>query len=67
MENLARQTGGEVLSPDRLDSFARELPAKRAPVTENWTQPLWHTPVMLLFALGCFVGEWGVRRWKGLV
>ncbi len=66
MENLARQTGGEVLTADRLEAFARELPAKRAPVTENWTQPLWHTPTMLLFALGCFVGEWGIRRWKGL-
>jgi len=66
MENLARQTGGEVLTSDRLEAFARELPAKRAPVTENWTQPLWHTPAVLLFALGCFVGEWGVRRWKGL-
>ena len=66
MENLARQTGGEVLTAERLDAFTRELPAKRAPVTENWTQPLWHTPTMLLFALGCFVGEWGIRRWKGL-
>jgi uncharacterized membrane protein len=66
MENLARQTGGEVLTADQLEAFARELPAKRAPVTENWTQPLWHTPAMLLFALGCFVGEWGIRRWKGL-
>ena len=66
METVARQTGGEVLAPDRLEAFARELPAKRAPVTENWTEPLWHTPVMLLFALGCFVGEWGLRRWKGL-
>lgn len=66
MENLARQTGGEVLTADRLEAFARDLPAKRAPVTENWTEPLWHTPAMLLFALGCFVGEWGIRRWKGL-
>ncbi len=66
MESVAKQTGGEVLTADRLESFARELPAKRAPVTENWTEPLWHTPAMLLFALGCFVGEWGLRRWKGL-
>jgi hypothetical protein len=66
MEKVARQTGGEVLTPDRLDSFAHELPARRAPVVENWTQPLWHTPYMLLFALACFVGEWGLRRWKGL-
>lgn len=66
LESVARQTGGELLTPDRLEAFARELPAKRAPVTETWTQPLWHTPWMFLFALACFVGEWGLRRWKGL-
>jgi hypothetical protein len=66
MESLARKTGGEVLSPDQLDAFARSLPSKRVPQTETWTQPLWHTPAMFLFALGCFVAEWGLRRWNGL-
>jgi uncharacterized membrane protein len=66
MEQLARQTGGRVLTPEELDTFARDLPAQRAPVTESWTRPLWHTPWMFLFALACFVGEWGLRRWKGL-
>ena len=66
METIARKTGGQVLSPDDLETFARDLPKKRAPVTETWTQPLWHTPAMFLFALGCFVSEWGLRRWKGL-
>ena len=66
MEQLARQTGGAVLSPDDLAAFARDLPTKRAPVTETWTRPLWHTPWMFAFALACFIGEWGLRRWKGL-
>ena len=66
MEQLARQTGGEVLAADDLAAFARRLPTERAPVTETWTRPLWHTPWMMLFALACLVGEWGLRRWKGL-
>jgi hypothetical protein len=66
MEQLARQTGGRVLTPDDLDSFSKELPTQRAPITETWTRPLWHTPWMFLFALACFVGEWGLRRYKGL-
>jgi hypothetical protein len=66
MEALAKQTGGEVLNPEQLDTFARELPKKRAPVTETLTQPLWHTPWMFGFALACFIAEWGVRRRKGL-
>ncbi|TCO95483.1 putative membrane protein [Chthoniobacter flavus] len=66
MERLAKQTGGRVLSPEDLTSFARELPSQHAPVTETWTRPIWHTPLVFLLALACLVGEWGLRRWKGL-
>ena len=66
METLARKTGGQVISPRQLATFVRELPSKRVPMTETFTQPLWHTPLVFLFALACFIGEWGIRRWKGL-
>ncbi len=66
MEQLARKTGGEVITPDRLEKFARDLPSRKAPVTETVTEPLWHTGGMFLFALACFVGEWGLRRRGGL-
>lgn len=66
MENVARQTGGQVLAASDLDSFVKSLPTRSAPAMEPWTQPLWHTPAMFLFALLCLVGEWGLRRWKGL-
>ena len=66
MESLATKTGGQVLTPDQLDAFVRELPSRRVPVTETWTRPIWHTPAMFLFALACFVAEWGIRRKKGL-
>lgn len=66
LENIARQTGGEVVPAGRLGAFVASLPARKAPVTENWSLPLWHQPVVLLFALACFAAEWGLRRWKGL-
>jgi uncharacterized membrane protein len=66
LESIARKTGGEVVEAGRLEKFIGELATKRAPVTENWLRPLWHTPAMFLFALCCFVAEWGLRRWKGL-
>ena len=66
MEQLARKTGGEVITADRLENFARDLPKRRAPITETITEPLWHTPWMFLFALACFLGEWGLRRRSGL-
>ncbi|MBI3876749.1 MAG: hypothetical protein HY300_12500, partial [Verrucomicrobia bacterium] len=66
LEAIAKKTGGEVIAASKLDEFARTLPSRRAPVTEPWTYPIWHTPWMFLFALACFVAEWGLRRWKGM-
>jgi hypothetical protein len=66
MEELARRTGGKVIAPGDLDALARDLPGKRAPVLETLSRPLWHTPVFFLFAMGCLIAEWGLRRRAGL-
>jgi hypothetical protein len=66
LEEIAARTGGEVVPADRLESFASSLPQRKVPVAESWTLPLWHQPVVFLFALACFIGEWGLRRWKGM-
>ena len=66
LESIAKQTGGEVVLMSKLDEFVKSLPSRKVPVTENVSSPLWHTPYVFLFALACFVAEWGVRRWKGL-
>jgi hypothetical protein len=66
LELIARQTGGELVKAGDLDTFARSLPNRKAPITEAWTMPLWHQPALFLFALLCFVAEWGLRRWKGM-
>jgi hypothetical protein len=66
LENIARQTGGEVISMNNLAAFAEKLPSKGAPVTETVTTPLWHKPLVFLVALACFAAEWGLRRRKGM-
>jgi hypothetical protein len=66
LEKIAQQTGGEVVSTNNLAAFVRSLPKRAVPITETWTLPLWHTPVVFLFALACFIAEWGLRRRKGL-
>ncbi|MBC7366124.1 MAG: hypothetical protein H7343_04815 [Undibacterium sp.] len=66
LEDLAKKTGGEIVAAGDLAKFARSLPERKSPVMETALNPLWHTPVMFLIALACFVGEWGLRRWKGL-
>jgi uncharacterized membrane protein len=66
METIARQTKGEMLNADAIASFVQGLPNRKAPVTETWTSPLWHQTTVFLFALLCFVAEWGLRRYRGL-
>jgi uncharacterized membrane protein len=63
---IAQRTGGAVLTMSALRDFARRIPERRAPITETWSDPLWHKPVVFLFVIGCFAAEWGIRRWKGL-
>lgn len=66
LEQIARQSGGEVIDVRRLDQFVRSLPNRKIPIIETWTYPLWHQSSVFLVALSCLIGEWGVRRWKGL-
>jgi uncharacterized membrane protein len=66
LETIAKQTGGEVVDMGALGSFANRLPSLKAPVTEAWTMPLWHQPLVFGFALLCFIAEWGLRRMRGL-
>lgn len=66
LEDLARKTGGEVISAVDLEKFAKRLPQLRAPVMETWSYPAWHTPLLFGFALACLLAEWGLRRWKGM-
>ena len=66
LTRIATATGGQVVQPGELDQFVRDLPEKSAPVTERYTYPLWHQSSVFLFALCCFIGEWGLRRFGGL-
>jgi hypothetical protein len=66
LEEIAKKTGGEVIPLKQLDAFAAGLPQRKVPITEAWTFPIWHQPFVFLFALACFIAEWGLRRAKGL-
>lgn len=66
LEQIASKTGGEVIELDDLESFADDLPNRKVPVRETWVYPLWHRGWVMLVALACLCGEWGLRRWKGL-
>ncbi|MGZ8939553.1 MAG: glutamine amidotransferase, partial [Limisphaerales bacterium] len=66
LEEIARKTGGQLLTVDGLEDFVESLQQKKAPIIETYSYPLWHKPFIFIVALGCFIAEWGIRRWKGL-
>jgi len=55
-----------VVSLDTLDAFVERLPARKAPVTQTETRPLWNFPLVFAVALAAFIGEWWLRRTRGL-
>ena len=66
LKSIASKTGGEVVDGESLPAFVASLSSRSAPVTEPWTSPLWHQPLYFLVAIGCLLGEWGLRRVNGL-
>jgi uncharacterized membrane protein len=70
MEKIARATGGRVVALSELDAFARNLPTREVPISDVWVRPLWDVrgvlPAVFVLSLLCFVGEWAIRRWRGL-
>lgn len=68
MERVAAASGGRVLAMDEVMAFVKEeLPALETPIREHWARPLWHGPWVFLLALFLLAGEWGLRRWKGVI
>jgi uncharacterized membrane protein len=66
LKSIASKTGGEVVDGEGLPGFVASLSSRSAPVMEPWTSPLWHQPIYFLVAIGCLLGEWGLRRVNGL-
>ncbi|HEY3394500.1 MAG TPA: FixH family protein [Lacipirellulaceae bacterium] len=66
LEEIAAKTGGQLIEVNHLDELVASLPTRKAPITEPWIRPAWHHPLLYLAIIGCLVGEWGLRRWKGL-
>jgi len=66
LSRIAEETGGELIFDSELDQFADDLPNRKVPLSERWVYPIWHHPWVMITAMLCLCGEWGLRRWKGL-
>ncbi len=67
LEKIAETTGGHMLRLDSLGQLPALLSQVDFPVSETREHPLWHSPWWFLLALGCFLGEWALRRRSGIL
>lgn len=66
LEQIAKQTGGSMVSKSGLEAWAKSMPNKAAPISEPWVEPLWHRGWIFCFALALLAAEWGLRRRSGM-
>lgn len=66
MEQVARETGGQVLSLEDLPRLPELLKNIRVPIEETLTQPLWHAPWVFVLMVALLVTEWWLRRKGGM-
>ena len=66
LEQIAELSGGEVIELNGLNQFVDSLDHRMVPITQTKSLPWWHRWTVFWFAILLLVGEWGIRRWKGL-
>jgi len=66
LQQIADQTGGELVEVANLDSFAAGFDSKKVPVSETKSIPWWHRWSIFAAAIGLLCAEWGARRMWGL-
>ena len=66
LDQLARETGGHMYTPQRAAEVARDLTYSASGATEVRRLDLWDAPLVLIVLLTLLGGEWVLRRRRGL-
>jgi len=66
LERIAKSTKGQLVELANLESFTASLAARKAPIEETTTSPLWHHPLWWLAIVVGLCAEWAYRRSRGL-
>jgi hypothetical protein len=66
LAQISQQTGGRVVERSALAGLAGSLLERKAPVMEIRTWPLWHNAWVLTLIVVLLVGEWLLRRRRGM-
>jgi len=67
LQQIAQQSGGEVVFPDSLSKLTEKLvfPPKRTRQSREWE--LWNKLTLMIIAIVCLAGEWFIRKRKGML
>ncbi|MBN1351047.1 hypothetical protein JXJ21_16620 [candidate division KSB1 bacterium] len=67
LQQIASQSGGDVVPPDSLSQLSRNLvfPPKRLVQSREWE--LWNKLTLLFVAVACLALEWFIRKRKGML
>jgi hypothetical protein len=66
LDEIARATGGQVYTPDKVKELLDRLSAQTATVETNTEYPARRSWVTLALVLALLAVEWGLRKWAGL-
>jgi len=67
LERLSTATGGEMLTPERLNELPDLLRFSSAGITETEVRPIWDMPAIFLLLLLLKAAEWLLRRRRGTI
>jgi len=62
LADLAQQTGGRVVWPDRLDELVGLIPNRARRTPDDISEPLWDSPLTLIIVMGLLTVEWVGRK-----
>ncbi|MCA9058015.1 MAG: hypothetical protein KDA85_05930, partial [Planctomycetaceae bacterium] len=66
LERLTTMTGGRLVKISELDDFISSFPVDQVAVVEIHSWQIWHQWWVYLIAVACLVGDWTLRRRRGL-
>lgn len=66
LQRLADETGGRAYTAATMNRLPEDLRYSERGITVVEERDLWDMPALLVLLLGCLLGEWSWRRYRGL-
>ena len=66
LREIAEQTGGHVLSPDKAGAIHEYVPDRKYVIPDDLTETIWDSKLALALFVILVTGEWIMRKLSGL-